>query len=211
MIKTIGVIAANGRSGIEFVYAALAEGYMVRAGVHGEATLTPHENLTVVPCDATNEQDVLALLTGCDAVVSLIGHGPKSPPRVQTEAFAVVANAMNQLGIRRIVSLTGTGVRVTGDTPSIFDRLANLLIAHVDPNRVKDGIEHAAFLAQSNLDWTIVRVLKLGNGEHTGEVTLSLHGPAELLTPRKRVAKAILQTLQDDTYIRTYPIITGKA
>lgn len=211
MPKTIAVIAANGRSGKEFVYAALAQGYSVRAGVHGDATLRPHNNLTVLQCDATNEQQVLRLLEGCDAVVSLIGHGPKSPARVQTDAFRVLAGAMSQVGVRRVISLTGTGVRFPGDTPSFIDKLANMFIARVDPNRVKDGIEHAEFLQQSTLDWTILRVLKLGNGDHTGQVKLSLHGPAELLTPRKRVAQAILQTIQNDAYIHGSPIVAGKA
>lgn len=210
MPLTIAVIAANGRSGTVFVRAALDTGYHVRAGIYGQNNLPAHANLTVMSCDATSEHDVERLLNGADIVVSLIGHGPKSPARVQTNAFRVLTEVMVRTGMQRVISLTGTGVRFPGDTPSIIDRLANLFVATIDPNRVQDGIEHAKLLQATSLDWTIVRVLKLGDGSHAGQATFSLRGPAEFMTPRARVAAAILQIIESGDFVRQAPIITGK-
>lgn len=209
-MTTVAVIAANGRSGKLFVHAALAAGLKVRAGVHGSHNFAAHDGLHILQCDATNQDDVASLIEGADAVVSLIGHGPSSPPRVQSDAFAVLIAAMEHRGIKRVVSLTGTGVRFPGDKPSIVDRLANSVIALIDPDRVHDGIEHAQLLKASTLDWTIVRVLKLGNGSHKGKVTFSLSGPAELITPRERAAAGIVQILTEGSHVRQAPIITGK-
>jgi len=208
-MKQIAVIAADGRSGREFVARALAAGHTVHAGVYHGASIPLHENLTIFPCDAREPDEVRTLIHGCDAVVSMIGHGPKSPPRVQTDAIKVVCEVMNTEGIERLVSLTGTGVRFPGDTPNLIDRMANLAISIIDPNRVQDGIEHGHHLEHTNLRWTIVRVLKLGNGTHEGKVKLSLTGPAELLTPRSRAAQAALQVIEDETFVRQAPIITG--
>lgn len=210
MTKTIAVVAANGRSGRVFVDVALAAGYQVRAGVRGENTLPSHQNLTVVHCDATDESDVHLLLDGADVVVSLIGHGRKSPPHLQTEAMQIIAKVMQELQIKRLISLTGTGVRSAGDTPSVIDKIGTKIISLIDPNRITDGVEHAHFIESTNLDWTIVRVLKLGNGDSTRKVRFSLHGPAELLTPRSRVAHAVLQLIEEDSYIRQLPIIVGE-
>ena len=209
-MMTVAVLAANGRSGKAFVAAALAAGMNVRAGVHGTSTLPAHKNCVDVPCDATNSDEVERLLDGCDAVVSLIGHTPRSDGNVQADAMKTVVNAMRKLGIKRIISLTGTGVRVPGDTPNIVDKFATLFISTVDPQRVRDGKAHAEVLQASQLDWTIVRVLKLTNGTHEGRVRFSLTGPAEMTTPRARVAAAIVQLLQDGTYIHAMPIIKGK-
>jgi putative NADH-flavin reductase len=210
MIKTIAVVAAGGRSGRVFVDAALAAGYQVRAGVRRANNLVPRQNLTDVHCDATDEQDVRQLLTGADAVVSLIGHNRKSPPRLQTDAVRVVARVMQELHIKRLVSLTGTGVRSAGDTPSFIDRIGNKIISLIDPNRITDGVEHARFIETTNLDWTIVRILKLRGGNSTKNVRFSLHGPAELLTPRRRVANAIIQLIKEGSYVRQLPIIIGE-
>lgn len=205
----ISVLAANGKSGKACVRALLDAGYIVRAGVRGSHDYISSERLDVIECDALKSEEVDQLVDGCDAVVSMIGHIPGSPPRLQTEAISNVLAAMRRHGVTRLISLTGTGVRFDGDRPSIVDRLANVAIKLIDPNRIRDGIEHAEALKRSQLDWTMIRVLKLSNGKHEGGVTFSLTGPAEFITPRRRVAAATVQLLKENNYIRQAPIITG--
>jgi putative NADH-flavin reductase len=202
----IGVIAASGRSGSVFVKEALSAGHTVRAGVYGQHTLPNHQNLEVIQCDATKPDQLENLLKGCDAAASFIGHGKKTPAHVQTDAISLAIKTCNKLGIKRIVSLTGTGVRFPGDKITLIDRFLNFGITLVDPKRIKDGKDHVEVLKQSNLDWTIVRVLKLSNGK-PGSYTLKLHGPAKLLTPREEVAKACLEALSSEAYVKKAPVI----
>lgn len=209
-MTTLAVIAANGRAGRAFVLKALDSGYEVRAGYHATNNLPSHERMTAISCDATNEEDVRTLLSGADVVVSLIGHVKQSPPNIQTDSMKVIAKTMNDLGIKRIISLTGTGVRFPGDMPSIIDRLLNITIKYIDPARIEDGIRHVEYLQSTNLDWTVLRVLKLTNSTEQKPVYLSLTGPAELLTSRDRVAEAVLKVIQEEGYIKKAPIIVGK-
>jgi len=203
----IAVIAANGRSGQAFVEAALAAGHTVRGGVLGKNFLRPHPGLTVVRCDATKQGDLKALLAGQDAVVSLIGHVKGSPPDVQTVAIQNIASVMESLGVRRLVSLTGTGVRFPGDKVTLLDRLLNLAVMLVDPARVKDGRKHVEVLTRSNLDWTVVRVLKLQDVP-PAPFSLTEHGPTKPYVGRVEVAQAILQVLESNGFIRQAPIIS---
>lgn len=205
-MKYIAVVGANGRSGRAFIDAALAAGYHIRAGVHS-GTLPPHEHLEIIRCDATNQAEVATLIAGCNAVVSLIGHVPKSPQMVQTEAIKTIIGEMERQKIRQLISLTGTGVRVPGDTPSFIDRVMNLAILTIDPDRIHDGIEHARVVQQSDLDWTIVRVLKLTNGRASA-FHLTSHGPAKLFTSRTVVAHCIMQIIADKAYAKTLPVIS---
>lgn len=209
MALTVAVIAANGRSGMAFVRKALEAGYKVRAGIHGVSTLPTHEHMQIVQCDATSESDIRTLLQGADVVVSLMGHGKNSPARVQTNAMKVVANVMDELGIHRIISLTGTGVRLPGDTPNLIDILANVAIKFIDKQRIADGIAHAEFLRSTDLDWTIIRVLKLCNSTRVTDIRFSLHGPAQLLSSREHVADAIIKIISENSYIRQAPILAG--
>jgi hypothetical protein len=110
--------------------------------------------------------------------------------------------------------LTGTGAREEGDTPSIIDTVLNLFVKLVDPERINDGVEHVKVLKNSGLDFTVVRVLKLGNGEweRDGEVgvyKLTVGGPAELLTPRKKVAKVIVDLVNDQNFVGKCPVVSG--
>ena len=202
----IAVIAANGRSGSAFVAAAVRAGHTIRAGVHGPSRLVASPSLELVQCDATKPDELRNLLAGCDAVVSLIGHVKGSPPRVQTVAINNVITAMKGLKLTRIVSLTGTGVRFPVDKITLTDRLLNLSIGIIDPNRVQDGIDHVTALKASGLDWTVVRVLKLQNVP-ASSFRLSANGPTKPYVGRDEVAQAILEVLAQESFVQAAPII----
>lgn len=202
----IAVIAANGRTGKAFVRAALAAGHTVRAGSLTTGSLPEHPNLTEIQCDATNETNVRALIAHQDAVASFIGHVKGSAPDVQTEATKTLISSMGLEGVKRIISLTGTGVRFTGDKIPLIDRFLNLAVSIVDPYRVTDGRNHVEILKQSTLDWTVIRVLKLQNVSPK-PFSLREHGPTKLYVSRDEVAAAALEIIEDGSFIKQAPII----
>jgi putative NADH-flavin reductase len=185
---------------------ALAAGHTIHAGVHSHNNLKPHTKLSVVQCDATSKADLKNLLNGQDAAVSFIGHVKGSPPHVQADAMNALVVVMQELSMQRIVSLTGTGVRFPGDRISLIDRLLNLSISIIDPSRVKDGKSHVEVLAKSNLDWTVVRVLKLQNSSPK-PFELRTHGPSKWYVGRQEVAQAVLQVLEQHSFFQQAPII----
>lgn len=203
----LAVVGANGRSGRVFVEAALARGHQVRAGVYGVHSFQARDGLDVMACDATNPADVAQLIRHTDAVVSLIGHVRHSPADVQTRAITTILEAMRQTGLTRLVSLTGTGVRFPGDKITLLDAVLNSAVRLIDPDRIRDGIEHAAVLQRSQVNWTLVRVLKLTDG---AAQAYGLHsdGPARLMTSRATVAAAICEVLENNSFCREAPIIT---
>ncbi len=205
-MEIIGVIGANGRTGKICVTKLLDEGYRVKAAVHTHSTIQPHPNLTVHTVDGTNLNQVSDWVAGCDAIVSLIGHGKKSPPWMQTETTKSLVAACKHHHIQRIISLTGTGVRFPGDQLSVIDRFLNFVIAKIDPDRIADGIRHVEVLKQSGLDWSLVRVLKLTNGP-AQRYGLSLTGPARLFTARHTVADVVCNLLASNTYLCQAPVI----
>jgi len=204
----IAVVAANGRSGAAFVAAALEAGHYVRAGVHGGHEFSPNKYLEVRRCDATVFEDVSHLIRGCDAVVSLIGHTKISPAYVQSTATTNILSAMNEQDISKIVSLTGTGARMPGDTPNLIDLVLNMAVKLIDRKRITDGITHLEILRKSSVNWTVVRVLKLTNGS-ARPFHLTLGGSAELWSSRKEVAEAILYILESGQYACQAPILSA--
>lgn len=203
----IAVIAANGRSGQAFVEAALAAGHQVRAGVRGKSYLKTHSNLTIVPCDATNQSELENLLAGQAAAASFIGHVKGSEPDVQTMAMQKIVKVMEKLGVKRLVSLTGTGVRFPGDKITLIDRFLNLSISIIDPARVRDGKNHVEVLKNSDLEWTVIRVLKLQNVPPK-PFKLREHGPTKSYVGRDEVAQAVLQVIEDNSFVGQAPIIS---
>lgn len=205
----IAVVGANGRSGKAFVDAALKAGHTVRAGVYSYNNFVATHTLEVMQCDATSELDVTHLIQGQDVVVSFIGHVKGSSATVQTDAMKVLVRVLEQAGPKRIVSLTGTGVRFPGDRISFIDYVLNFAVRFIDPARVSDGITHAEVLKNSKLDWTIIRVLKLED-INPSAFTLTEHGPTKWYVSRTVVAKAVLEVLEQDSFIQKAPIISKK-
>jgi putative NADH-flavin reductase len=202
----IAVIAADGRLGRAFVDEALARGHHVRGGVRGNQVTSWHENLEIVQCDATNSTEASNLIKDQDVVVSCIGHVKNSPADVQTTATRVVIEAMNQLGVKRFVDLTGTGARFPGDKITLIDWFLNLSVKFVDPTRVKDGVEHMKVLSASDVEWTTIRVLKLQNVP-AKPYSLLLNGPTKPFVGRDEAAKAMLEVIENHTFVKQSPII----
>lgn len=205
----LAVIGANGRSGRAFVQTALSEGHTVVAGVHRTNPFEESRRLTVMTCDAANPADVLKLCKGADAVVSLIGHVKGSEPDVQTKAMTITIAVMKKLGIKRFVTLTGTGVRFRGDRIPLYDRFLNLGVSLVDPARIRDGKKAIEILKDSPLDWTALRVLKLQDWK-TRDVTLTEHGPTALFVNRHDVAMGIIYALEGKHFIKNAPILSKR-
>lgn len=152
---------------------------------------------------------VRGAVRGADVVISVLGHIQGSDPRMQTKGIANIVRAMSEAGVKRIVSLTGTGVRAHGDRPSMLDRVLNAVVGIIDPDRIRDGIEHVQVLRDSHLDWTVVRVLKLFNGSSgTNTYVLTDGGPAEFRTSRAKVARVLVDVVDNAAYIGKLPVIT---
>jgi putative NADH-flavin reductase len=202
----IAVIAANGRSGKAFVMEALDQRHSINAGVHSHSDFEPNPHLSVIKCDSTNKQDLKRLINGQDAVVSLIGHNKKASKDIQSLTIQNTLEVMSELNMKRIISLTGTGVRFTGDKISLIDKILNYSINIIDPDRINDGKRHVELLKDSQSDWTVLRVLKLMNTPAKA-FKLSLNGPSKIFVSRDEVAQAILEILRDDRYIQQAPIV----
>lgn len=205
------ILGAAGRTGVEVVNCAKVHGFEVVAFVHsaGSNQYFPID-VVIKKGDIMDYDSVLEAIRGSDAVISVLGHVRGSDPFMQTKGMENLAKAMEETGIKRLLSLTGTGARVGGDKPSILDRVLNYIVGMVDPERINDGVEHIKVLRKSDLDWTVVRVLKLGNSnEEINKYKLTAGGPAELLTSRKKAARVLVNLVNNGEYVGKLPIISG--
>lgn len=190
---------------------ALSQGFEVVAFIYSDSSRAYlPEGISIQQGDVMNYESVEEAVSGSDAVISVLGHVGGTDPRMQTTGITNIIRAMKKSGIKRVLSLTGTGARVEGDRPSLIDRFLNAVIKVIDPNRIRDGLEHVQVLKESGLDFTIVRVLKLTSStKESKNYMLTDGGPAELQTSRKKVAKVLVDLINDTKYISKQPIISG--
>lgn len=207
----ICIFGADGRTGVEVVNYAKKQGFEVLAFVYSESSNKYFpKDIEIKRGDVMDYNSVFEAVKKCEAVISVIGHIKGSDPLMQTKGMKNIVKDMQDSGVKRLLSLTGTGARVENDNPSCIDKVLNFLVKIVDPERIKDGVEHVKVIRNSGLDWTVVRVLKLSKKDtEVDGYKLTSGGPAELQTSRKKVAEVLVDLIDDKNFIGKLPVISG--
>jgi putative NADH-flavin reductase len=208
----ISIFGASGKTGRPLTEQALAAGHEVVAFVRDASKLPlKHERLTVIQGDATNALDVEQAVREVDAVINTIGHVKGSPKDVQTAATRNIVDAMKKHGVKRIISLTGAGVRVPEDEPKFIDNFIRTLLMLMAKDVLEDGINHAEVLKSSGLEWVIVRGPRLDEGPHTGKYQVGYVGKSSgTIISRADVADFMLKQVTDNTYLRKMPMVSSR-
>ena len=154
-----------------------------------------------VVCDMEAEQELAPFVEGADAVVFAAGAGPGSGPErkrtVDLGAAVKLIEAARSNKIRRYVMVSAIGV---SHPESVSDQMRPYYDAKAEADRR---------LADSGLDWTIVRPGGLTNDPGTGRVRVGEDiGSGEV--PRADVAATLAAVLQTDSTIgKAFDLLSG--
>lgn len=104
---------------------------------------------------------------------------------------------------------TGTGVRFPVDKPRLPDRVIRGLLRLLQPQVLADSTAYARRIAESDLEWTIVRAPMLhdGPGAEAYRVGHVGTGPGARAS-RTTVARFLLDLLEAHSHIRDVPMIS---
>ena len=204
------VFGASGRTGRPLVEQALGRGHQVTAFARDPSGVPRgHERLRVVSGDVLDARSVERAVAGHNAVVSALGHAKGSPKDVQTRGTENIVAAMREHGVRRLVSLTGAGVRAAGDEPKFVDRVFASLLGVLQRDVLEDARRHVEVIERSSLEWVIVRGPRLTEGEKKGEYRVGLVGRnSGTRVSRADLAEFMLDQLSSDDHLRQMPVVS---
>jgi putative NADH-flavin reductase len=204
------IFGATGRTGRPLVEQALEQGHEVTALARDRSKLgVRHGRLAVVEGDVMDLAAVDRAVAGAEAVLSVIGRRKDSPEGMQTAATENIVAAMKKHGVKRLVSLTGAGVRDPRDEPKLFDRAITALLKLLQREVLEDAEGHARVIEKSGLDWIIVRGPMLNEGEKKGTYRVGYVGKnSGTKISRADVAGFMLRQVEDDAHLRQKPMIS---
>ena len=210
-MKTLALFGITGRTGLPLAEMLLQSGYRLKALARNPDKLPlKHPNLTVIRGNVLQYEDVRRTVEGTDAVISVIGPTKDSPPLMQTNGTRNIVKAMEESGVRRIISMTGGGVPAAPDQPKMPDKLIRLIMKLVAKKVLEDGTHHAEVLKATKLDWTVVRGPRLTNGPLTKQYRVGWVGVnASTSASRRDIADFITKELEAGKYIRQMPFISN--
>jgi len=210
-MTTLSIFGGTGRTGRRVLDRALSSGAEVRVLARNPAALGPaRDRLTVIAGDVLDAQAVTETLTGAVAVLSVFGHVKGSPPNLQTDGTRVIVEGMQRLGIRRIVTLSGGGLRDAHDRPRAADHVITFLLRTLAAKVLADAEGHLQVLRESGLDWTVVRGPRLTERPGAGTYRLGWVGVGTgTQISRDDLADFIMTQVEDRSFIHALPFVSA--
>ncbi len=192
----LAIFGGTGKTGRLVVQDALAAGHEVIVLARTPAKLdVKHERLRVVQGDALDPGRVEQVVSGADAILSLLGPAKDAPPLSVSRSMDNIMQAAARCGVRRLVVAAGAGVGDPSDKPGPVDKLIGVLLKTAARGAYEDMSAMAKAVREADLDWTLVRIPRLTDdpakgapkvgylGKGRGHVALTrrprgLHDPA---------------------------------
>ncbi len=206
----IALFGGTGRSGQEFIPRALAAGHTLRILARTPAKLAlDSKEVTLIEGDILKQEDVRKTIAGADVVISLIGQTKNGSKTVQTDGTRNLISAMQEAGVKRIVSMSGGGLPYEKDEPKFIDKLFRGVMGVFFKSVIADAVGHADLLQVSPLTWTIVRAPRLVDEEDKGTYQVGYVGTTGgSKISRGDIADFILKVVEEDSYQQDMPFVS---
>ncbi len=160
------IFGGTGRVGSHIVTYALLDRHHVTVLVRNpEKIQINHENLTIIPGNVLNKDDIVRAIRGMDVVISSLNTDGTT---TLSESMPLIIEAMENEGIQRIITIGTAGILQSRMDPNLLRYLSS----ESKRKSVRAAEEHYKvykMLKQSKLDWTIVCPTYLPDGERVGE------------------------------------------
>jgi len=186
----------------------LERGYAVTALVRDPSRLhVDHPELTVIQGNVLDYASVEAAVRGQEAVVSALGHKRFFyPTRILSEGTRNILRAMETHRVQRLVCETSLGIGDSAGRMGLYFTLFTIPV--ILPFYFWDKTRQERMIAESNVEWVIVRPGVLTNADKRGRFRHGRDVGSFLWTvriSRADVAEFMLDQLQSDTYLRAAP------
>ncbi len=201
------IIAATGGVGRELLEQAVAAGHDVTAVVRNPGKLSRQVRAVTADLAAPDPAALESAIAGADAVLSGLGPHSNSDAGIASQGTPAVVAAMKATGVRRIVAVSAAPVG-TVPTPSrprppkhdpgdgffmrhLLSHIANARLGKV----FADLAQMEDILAESGLDWTVIRPPQLTGKPLTGtyRTAYGQNLKGGLSVPRADVAHLMLR------------------
>ena len=208
-LQKIAVLGGGGRTGKYLVNQLINSGFQLKVLLrHPEQFLIQSQQIEIVKGDATHPESIHQLVEGCEAIISVVGQRP-GEPLVACRATQNLLDAMNEFGIKRLISLAGLNVDAPSDRKGQETLMATEWMKANFPEIHADRQKSYELLEQSSLDWTLVRVPIIEFQEASGDLAVNLEDCLSGKINAGSLAVFLVEQLFDESYYRKAPFVAS--
>ena len=202
------ILGGTGGVGRHLVTMAVEAGHEVTAFARNPRQLPCREQLRVVEGELPDREGLGAAVDGADAVLSAVGARSNTPDQVEVFATAMqdLVEVMAELGVRRLVAISGAGVLVPGDHVTLGRRFVRLMLRLFAKHVAAAKEQEYRVIAASPLDGVLVRPPRIVPGPSTGEYRVLADRVPSPKISQGDVAHLMLECVRGDEWVRRAPI-----
>lgn len=205
----ICVFGATGRTGLAFLERATFARVRIKPVVRNTTRLERfqhHDAVEPVKADVLNPQELINVLSGIDAVVSLLGPNGIHPHGLYSRAYSSITRAMQSAGVERLIALTSSGHENDPNFPLFFRWFLKPIVLkklYVDMAKAETVIEG------TSLAWTIVRpsMFVAHQPGRAYRINDRVNPAGGWKISREDIADFVLSELLDPQWVRRYPAV----
>lgn len=202
MKNKIVIFGATGGTGQQLVKQALEQDDYVTAFVRNPDKLNySHKNLTVLKGDVLNVEDVNNAIQNQDVVMCSLGMPAFDKSSLRTDGTKNIIRAMKNHGVDRLICQSSLGF---GDSKDVLPwHMKYIIVPLILKNAFKDHECQEAIIAESNLNWTIVRPGNMTNGKKTSRYKFGFNAldKIKLKISRADVADFMLRQINNTLHL----------
>ncbi|MEM6580682.1 MAG: NAD(P)H-binding protein [Pseudomonadota bacterium] len=211
---TIAMLGATGLAGSYILNQALAQGYNVRVLARTPSKLERYAGrIAVVKGDARDSETIAELLRGADVVVSALGPVKADGDGAKMINSSVTADIIRQMpdfGIERYIMVSGAAVLMPGDDRDASGWLMRELVQLRLRSELVDKQAEYEELAQSSVDWTLVRCPLIEPEPFAAAPIVSLTTPPAWSVRAGDLAYFVVEQIESDEYVRKGPMVGSR-
>ncbi|WP_237981839.1 SDR family oxidoreductase [Bacillus thuringiensis] len=205
----IAILGANGKAGKFLVNKALEKGYQVKILTRNSNNMTiTNENLEIIIGDARDFSSICKLVKGCRAVINAVGQ-PKSESYIFSTVTKHILEAMKEFEIKRYILISGGSVNVAGDQKGIVNKIGAHLFKVFLPKMMQDKYKELQIIQSSDVDWTIVRLPFVLEGDGIGDIKESLVDMPGIKIQNSDIAPFVIKQISSERYVGKCPFISN--
>lgn len=199
----LAVLGATGRTGRLVVEAARKRGHIVTALTRGTPP-SDHDTLKWVRGDINSRRALRETVERQDAVISALG-----PTRADLHICSAATARLIDLGVARLIVISGAAVDVSGDEKDLIGRAASAIVRLLSPAVFADKQHELSLLLTSDIDWTAVRSPRLTNKTSDRPIRVRLEKSPGTVIYRGTLARFCVAVAEGHLYSRQAPFVAN--
>lgn len=209
----ISIFGGTGATGLLLIEKALQSGHAVTAFARSPSKIAiQHPNLKIVKGQLAEAYKIEEAVKNTDAVISVLGPKRNTKGHVVSDGIKNMVDAMRKNNVRRLIATATPSFKDSSDRYQFGFSFATLMIKLLMKDSHNNIVLTGKHIAESDLDWTIVRVPMLADRPTSGKINVGYPGDGTVSSrslSRADLADFLLQQLHDKKWLRKSPVISN--